>query len=130
MIWLGFTWTATEVERRLGLSWGAAQKLIIDACENQEIRSRPCLGDGPDVVDIDFAEWLKAKTEKAVGGKQPRIKALLAKKFSNARVPVPGLCPRQTLIAELLKLDPTLKTIDEDTLKKAIKAYNADPKRS
>ena len=129
MIWLGFTWTATEVERCLGLSWGAAQKLIIDACENEEMRSRTRLGDGPDVVDIDFAKWLTAKLERKPGGKQPRIIKLLAAKFPFG-VPKPGLCPRKSLISELLKLDPSLKTIDEATLKKAIGAYNAGRKQS
>jgi hypothetical protein len=39
-IWLSFQLAAEEVERRLGLSWGAAQKTLIEACENEEVRTR------------------------------------------------------------------------------------------
>jgi hypothetical protein len=129
MIWLGFTWTATEVERRLGLSWGAAQKLIIDACENEEMRWRTHLGSGPDVIDIDFAEWLKAKTAKTgrkSGGKQPRIKASLAKLFKGGPVPDRGDRPREALKGDLLKLDHTLHPLDLKTLRTAIESYNRE----
>jgi len=42
-----------------------------------------------------------------------------------AGVPAPGLCPRYTLKADLLNWDPSLKPLDEATLKKAIANYNA-----
>ena len=33
-IWLSFPLAAEEVERRLGLTWGLAQKTLIEACES------------------------------------------------------------------------------------------------
>ena len=58
-IWLSFQLAAEEVERRLGLSWGAAQKTLIEACENEEVRTR-----GSDVFDIDLWQWLKRQLTK------------------------------------------------------------------
>ena len=57
-------------------------------------------------------------------GKQPRILKYLSTHFSD-RVPEPGLCPRQTLKADILKWDPGLSPLDEATLKTAIEKHNA-----
>jgi hypothetical protein len=67
-IWLSFQLAAEEVERRLGLSWGAAQKTLIEACENEEVRTR-----GSDVFDIDFWQWLNRQLTQSAGGKQSRM---------------------------------------------------------
>jgi hypothetical protein len=58
-VWFAFKVAADEVERHLGLSWGGAQKTLIEACRNGELRTQPNLdGHGPDVWDIDFWPWL------------------------------------------------------------------------
>ncbi|MGC1860428.1 MAG: hypothetical protein WA733_04700 [Methylocystis sp.] len=58
-------------------------------------------------------------------GKQPRVVERLKDKFKGEPVPEPGLCPRKALKAELLLADPSLTPLDEDTLKRAIDAYNS-----
>jgi hypothetical protein len=58
-------------------------------------------------------------------GKQPRIAEYLSERFP-AGVPDPGLYPRQALKSDLLEWDPSLKPLDEATLKKAIEKHNAD----
>jgi len=68
--------------------------------------------------------------EKPAVGKQPRILKLLADRFGNSPVPDRGMCPRNALKADLLKLDPTLAPLDLTTLRTAINAHNADAKRS
>ena len=128
--WIGYTLAVEEVERRLGLSWGAAQKALLEACERGELRWRNTPGGGPDIGDPDLFDWLEAKRSHPPSFKQSRILKLLAGMFSNHRVPAPELCPRKTLRADLLKLDPLLKPLDEATLKSAIDKYNTDPKRS
>jgi hypothetical protein len=60
-------------------------------------------------------------------GKQPRILKYLSEHFP-AGVPEPGLYPRKTLQFEILKNDPSLGSLDEGTLKKAIEKYNASLK--
>jgi hypothetical protein len=76
----------------------------------------------------DLLRWVY-RPGKPETGKQPRIKAHLAKMFPNG-VPDPAHCPRKTLKTDLLKRDPSLNPLDEATLKSAIDAYNSDPKRS
>ena len=130
MGWLSFQLAAEEVERQLGLSWGAAQKTLLEACKNGLMEWRQAEG-GPDVLGDDLMGWLEEKQRKAKIGKQPRIIALLAKMFSNERIP--DDCVRKVLRADLLKLAPSLHPLDEATLKSAIDTYNAehaDPKRS
>src|SRR6478672_5369618 len=121
--WIGYTLAVEEVERRLGLSWGAAQKALLEACERGELRWRNTPGGGPDIGDPDLFDWLEAKRSHPPSFKQSRILKLLAGMFSNHRVPAPELCPRKTLRADLLKLDPLLKPLDEATLKSAIDKY-------
>jgi hypothetical protein len=93
----------------------------------------------PETKEVSWEELLKqhavkppapAPTPKrAERGKRPRIKALLAKDFPTKDfpkgVPEPAFCPRKELIRKLLKAEPTLAPLDEDTLKKAIDEYNA-----
>ena len=40
MMWVQFQLAAKEVERRLGVSWGMAQKVLLEACENKEVEWR------------------------------------------------------------------------------------------
>jgi hypothetical protein len=123
MMWVQFQLAAEEVERRLGLSWGKAQKLLLEACENKEIVWRRTER-FPDIDDTSFWEWLRAKQTPPRGGKQPRILKHLAAMFHNKRVPDPSDYPRKALKADLLKRDPGLAPLDEGTLKRAIDAYN------
>jgi hypothetical protein len=125
MMWVQFQLAAKEVERRLGLSWGMAQKVLLEACENEEVTWQKASQGGPDVLDISLLEWLKAKQNPPRGGKQPRILKHLAAMFPNERVPEASLKPRHILRADLLKRDPDLKPLDEGTLRRAIDTYNA-----
>jgi hypothetical protein len=78
----------------------------------------------------DFRHWtvqpLKPISVSRVRtiGKQPRIIERLRDKFKDEPVPEPGLYPRKALKAELLLADPSLRPLDEDTLKRAIETYN------
>ena len=73
----------------------------------------------------DFWHQFQPKQEKKpVVGKQPRILKLLADKFGNSRVPDRGLCPRNALRADLLKLDPSLEPLNLATLAAAIRTHN------
>ena len=130
--WIGYTLAVDEVERRLGVSYGAAQKTLLEACKRNELRWRNTPMGGPDIADPDLFDWLNAKLSHPPSGKQAQILKLLAEMFPNQRIPAPNLCPRKALRADLLKLDPGLKPLDEATLKSAIAAYNANanPKRS
>jgi hypothetical protein len=128
--WVGYTLAIEEVGRRLGLSWGAAQKALLEACERGELRWRNTPGGGPNIGDPDLFDWLVTKLSHPPSGKQSRILKLLAGMFPNHRVPAPELCPRKALRADLLKRDPGLKPLDDVTLKSAIDKYNADPARA
>jgi succinate dehydrogenase flavin-adding protein (antitoxin of CptAB toxin-antitoxin module) len=127
MGWLSFQIAAEEIERRLGLSWGAAQKGLLEACEKGEMRTQKVerFERFPDVLDADFFAWLKAQQSRPRGGKQPRIRKVLAKMFPNG-VPKPKLCPRDRLRADILKADRTLGSLDYKTLSTAIKDHNSE----
>jgi hypothetical protein len=58
-------------------------------------------------------------------GKRPRVKKQLAQMFPGG-VPDPGNCPRKDLHAELVKRDPSLKPLDDETLKLSIEEFNAN----
>ena len=82
------------------------------------------------VVEINAADLrscLKSNgaPNKQNVGKGPRIIKLLAEMFPGG-VPGPGDYPRKVLRADLLKLDPSLKPLDEATLKKRIEEFNAN----
>jgi hypothetical protein len=86
------------------------------------------------VSEADLRHWLKTQTKQATTepkkkalGKRPKIKVHLANLFPDG-VPDPAYCNRKELIRELLKIDPGLKPLDDDTLKTAIDEYNSDPK--
>jgi hypothetical protein len=66
---------------------------------------------------------LVSKKPRTVG-KRPRIVALLSQMFQG-RVPDPAHYPRKTLRADILKRDPELFPLDDQTLKDSIKEYNA-----
>jgi hypothetical protein len=123
MTWLSFQLAAEEVERRLGVTWGAAQRQVFDLCESGTVEWRQRYPGGPDVSRGGFRRWLENKLTRKVGGKQSRIRRLLAEMFP-AGVPHRGDCPREPLKAELLERDPGLKPLDLKTLKTAIDAYN------
>jgi hypothetical protein len=128
-VWLSFQLAAEEVERRLGLTWGLAQKTLLELCESDTLRWRQHHS-GPDVSSNDLRRWLQDKLTRKTGGKQARIIELLRTMFPDG-VPDVEHCPRYTLKAKLLKLNRDLKPLDEATLKSAIDNYNAEhPKRS
>jgi hypothetical protein len=58
-------------------------------------------------------------------GKRPRIRAHLAKLYPQG-VPDPAFCNRKHLRLQILERDPTLDPLDEETLQKAIKEYDAE----
>jgi hypothetical protein len=123
-IWLSFPLAAREIERRLGVTWGAAQKTLIEACQSGEIETLSNYsGQGPDVFDVDFYQWLNSRLNQPAGGKQSRILRLLAKMFPTG-VPSRDVRPREGLRAELLRRDPTLEPPTLKTLQKAIVAHN------
>jgi hypothetical protein len=88
-------------------------------------------GDSAGEIEIeadDLRYWLKSQRaapnkQKALG-KRPRVKKQLAEMFSGG-VPDPGGCPRKDLRAELLKRDPSLQPLNEETLKRSIEEFNA-----
>jgi hypothetical protein len=159
--WLLFSRAAAEIEDKLGVSLGVAERTLRELCAKGDIRS--IRGTDEDLAEEEYAEeptfikpseWLSlqvdfdgkyynyvrvseddlrywlasSKPHKAVG-KKPRILTLLAEMFPKG-VPDPARCPRKALKADLLTRDPGLEPLDEATLKSAIDAYNADPKRS
>jgi hypothetical protein len=130
--WLSFRLAAEEVERRLGYSWGRAQKTLLDACKRNELRWRNSQEGGPDVFDADLQRWLVRPESRK--GKRPRIIAHLAEMFPNRIVPEPVDCQRKALKADLLQRDRSLSPLDEETLKAAIDEYNRsirnDPNRT
>jgi len=74
---------------------------------------------------------VKIKVATAISrslGKQPRITEYLRERFAGG-VPGAGSYPRHILKADLLKWDPSLKPLDDATLKKGIDSYNASLSR-
>src|SRR5262245_51272373 len=95
-VWISFELASEEVERRLGLNWGAAQKTLMDACKAGYLCTQPSSGGRPDVSSNDLERWLDVQTAPKSTGRRPRIKALLAKIFPKG-VPAPAHCPRKDL---------------------------------
>ncbi len=128
--WLGFTLATERVARARGLSRGAAQKAIDDAIASGELRSSsPGTSSeitGTMIAGADFEQWLNPP--RSAGGKQSRILARLRQLFPEG-VPDRAERPRMPLIADLLKLDPSLEPLNPKTLQKAISSYNATRKR-
>ncbi len=123
--WCTFQWAADEVERRLGVTWGLAQKTILEWCESKAVRWENAPMGGPRISYNDLMRCLEEKLVRKPGGKQARIIELLRERFAGARVPDRDQCPRQALQADLLQKDKTLKPLNLTTLKKAIESYNS-----
>jgi hypothetical protein len=81
--WLSFQLAAEEVERRLGVTWGAAQRQVIDLCESGTVEWRNSPGGGPNIDHDDLWRWLEGKLTRKVGGKQSRIIRQLKELFPN-----------------------------------------------
>src|SRR6476646_1953592 len=64
-LWLSFQLAAEKVERSLGCSWGKAQKDLLDACANGELKWRNSAEGGPDVLDADLRRWLQQPIAKS-----------------------------------------------------------------
>jgi hypothetical protein len=124
-VWLSFTLAAEQVERELGMTWGAAQKALLEACNSNAVKSQRANVGGPDIWQEDLLTWLNSKLNPPVG-KQPRIIELLGKLYPEG---VPAHRKRHAVKAELLKLDADLWPLDLKTLKTAIDRYNATRKR-
>jgi hypothetical protein len=86
--------------------------------ESDEMPSPQANDAGRDIAPI-------AKASSLSVGKLPRLAKYLTEHFPEG-VPEPGLCPRHALKSEILKRDPSLKPLDDATLKKAIDKYNAN----
>ena len=74
----------------------------------------------------------KVTTRKSLG-KQPAVIKWLTEKYNGSEVPEPSFAPRKKLRAEAIKEVAFLGgQLDEETMKKAIDAYNdlvrGDPK--
>jgi hypothetical protein len=81
----------------------------------------------------DFGHWLdnlkpvpQPKSAPA-RGKAPIVIDYLKEMFPNG-VPDPARCPRKALLADLRAKDARLRSLDDDTLKKAIDTIRNDPK--
>ena len=135
MMWLSFQISAEEVERRLGLNPTDAQKALLEACANYQVRSRQG-EDGLEVRDMDFVHWLRAKQglpvrsrAKTPAAKWSRIMDQLTRIFPNG-VPDRTRYTRKLLKANLIMWDPGLFPIDRAMLGKAIEEYNASRQRA
>jgi hypothetical protein len=71
--WFSFQLAAEEVERRLGVNWGAAQKALIEAIENGDVKSqRDPDADFPDLWGPDLESWLEAKGKSSKARSSPQ----------------------------------------------------------
>jgi hypothetical protein len=92
--WLGFQFAAEEVERRLGCSWGAAQKALLDAIAREDVRSQPS-PDGGDVWSVDVQRLIEGKLKpKARASPQQE----LAREAITALWPDARDIPRRTTV--------------------------------
>jgi hypothetical protein len=70
-MWLSFQLATEHVERRRGISSGAAQKAVLDACEKGTLRWRNSRDGGPDVWNVSFWLWVDPrKTERRASPKR------------------------------------------------------------
>jgi hypothetical protein len=122
-VWLSFQLAAEEVERRLGLTLGVAQKTLLELCESGEVRWQPISHGYTDISRNDLRRWLQEKLTRETGGKQSRIAKQLAEMFPE-RVPNRTNYPRQALTAELIKRDHSLHPLNLKTLARAIETHN------
>jgi hypothetical protein len=131
--WLSFQLAAEEVERRFGLTRNGSEEAVIDAIENGKLKWKrgPDGQDGPDVLYADLQRWVNPPTIKATNRPKPKprkrlkVKAYLTLKFSGQRVPDDYV--RKVLLSEVREGgDPSLKQLDDATLKTSIDEYNAE----
>jgi len=90
--WLSFQLAAEEVERRLGDSWGAAQKALLDAIQNGDVKSQRAEGGYPDVMRDDLERWLEGKQQsfrrrRRTAHQQELAKQAMAELYADGRVP-------------------------------------------
>jgi hypothetical protein len=79
-MWLSFPLATEHVERRRGISWGEAQRVLLDACKKGTLRWRNSRDGGPDVWNVSF--WLWVDQRKLVHRASPkRVLANLAIKM-------------------------------------------------
>jgi hypothetical protein len=64
--WYSYDLAAEEVERRLGVSWGLAQKTVAGLCSNGTLRTCPYREGhgGPSVSWADLDQWIVVKLER------------------------------------------------------------------
>jgi hypothetical protein len=150
--WISFFEATEELRRLLSISRGAAERTLRELCSDGTVRAlllrygadgevveAPELvkpsewvrdqvdlttmpEEGIEVSKDDLNHWLPKWRPETVG-KRPRIMKQLSELHPRG-VPDPGLAPRKTLKADLLRRDPTLTPLDEATLKAAIEEYN------
>jgi hypothetical protein len=98
-VWLSFPLAAEEVERRLGLSWGAAQKALLEACDSGQIQTQSNYsGQGPSVFDVDFYKWLATAAKPA---RKSRPQALVQQAL--AELGLPDDTPNPVLVQAVCK---------------------------
>jgi hypothetical protein len=93
--WLSSQLAADEVERRLAVSWGTAQKALLGAIESGDVRLQSRSGGFPDVWSVDFERWVQAKQprKKRSSPQQDLAKKAIAALY-NGHIP-DGLTPKQ-----------------------------------
>jgi hypothetical protein len=147
--WVEFHWAANEIGDKLAIPPGSAKAQLRKLCARSEIRALTFVEDDQDrapewispsqwrdeniaassdvaVSKRDLRSWLNQQpTLPAAGGKQSRIRRLLAEMYPTG-VPTRADCPRQPLTAELIKRDPSLSPLDPKTLRTAIDAFNRE----
>jgi len=149
--WLDLIHAVRALRDTCGISDGEACAALIGACSSGvRSRKRPWPDDEPEPIydnwglpmstsvwhgasiEInadDLRYWIKhhatVSKESRAFGKRPRVITLLTEMFRDGPVPDPAHCPRKTLRASLVKLDPSLSPLDEQTLKISIEEYNA-----
>jgi hypothetical protein len=116
-VWLSFPLAAREVERRLGVTWGAAQKALFEACQSGEIETLSNYsGRGPDVFDVDFYHWLAAAAKPK---RTSRPQALVLRAIAELGLPVDT--PTPALLQAICKwhTDHGSKPPSRDTMLRA-----------
>jgi hypothetical protein len=89
--WLSFQVAAEEVERGLGVSWGGAQRVLLDAIQNGDVKSQRRDGGFPNVWGDDLERWLEAKqgpsSKRKTSYNQELAKRAIAELYADGRVP-------------------------------------------
>jgi len=103
--WLSWRLAVERVECARGLSYGAAHKAFLDACNKDKLRYQNRPEGGPDILDVDLWRWLSPTKPKMEPRKRLKIKSFLAKKFSGQRVPDDYV--RKDLVVRVRSLQPS-----------------------